>query len=151
MRGHEDEVTTAVFTADGSKVLSSSKDGTLRLWDAHTGAPLAVLQSGEGVVDDVAMSRDGKIATLSKDEVVQVFECEVCGEPRGRARARASPARRVSSRPTSGGSYSRRRPEPSASSRSAGSTTRSKRRRRRPVEAACVPPGPRRFEVRRPG
>jgi WD40 repeat protein len=79
MRGHDDEVTTAVFTADGSKVLSSSKDGTLRLWDARSGAALAVLQSGEGVVDDVALSRDGKIATLSKNTVVQVFECKVCG------------------------------------------------------------------------
>ena len=36
MRGHEDEVTTAVFTRDGSQVLSSSADGTLRLWDART-------------------------------------------------------------------------------------------------------------------
>ena len=79
MRGHDDEVTTAVFTADGSKVLSSSKDGTLRLWNSRTGAALAVLQSGEGVVADVALSRDGKIATLSKNTVVQVFECKVCG------------------------------------------------------------------------
>jgi WD40 repeat protein/DNA-binding SARP family transcriptional activator len=79
MRGHDDEVTTAVFTADGSKVLSSSKDGKLRLWDARTGAALAVLQSDEGVVADVALSRDGKIATLSKNTVVQVFECKVCG------------------------------------------------------------------------
>jgi WD40 repeat protein len=79
MRGHEAEVTTVVFTADGSKVLSSSHDGTLRLWDAHTGASLAVLQSGEGELDDVALSRDGKIATLAKGTVVQTFECEVCG------------------------------------------------------------------------
>jgi WD40 repeat protein len=79
MRGHEDEVMTVVFTADGGKVLSSSADGTLRLWDARTGAALAVLQSGEDNVNDVALSRDGKIATLAGDEVVHVFECEVCG------------------------------------------------------------------------
>ena len=41
MRGHEDELTTAVFTADGTKVLSASKDGSLRLLDARSGAALA--------------------------------------------------------------------------------------------------------------
>ncbi len=79
LQGHEDEVKTAVFTADGSRVFSSSADGTLRLWDARTGAPLAVLRSGEDVVDDVALSSDGKIATLNSGEIVQIFECEVCG------------------------------------------------------------------------
>jgi WD40 repeat protein len=79
MRGHEDEVKTVVVTQDSSKVLSASDDGTLRLWDARTGANLAVLQAGEGVVKDVALSRDGKIATLGQGEVVQVFDCEVCG------------------------------------------------------------------------
>jgi WD40 repeat protein len=79
MRGHDDEVTTVVFTSDGRKVLSSSHDGTLRLWDARTGAGLAVLQSGPGEVEDVAVSRDGRIATLGKGNVVQVFRCEVCG------------------------------------------------------------------------
>jgi WD40 repeat protein len=96
MRGHEDEVTTAVFTDDGSKVLSSSKDGTLRLWDSHTGAPLAVLQSGEGEVSDVALSRDGKIATLTNNAVVQVFECKVCGSLADvRALARSQRPRRL--------------------------------------------------------
>ena len=73
LRGHEDEVTTAVFTPDGTRVLSSSQDGTLRLWDARDGAQLAVLQSDEGELYDVALSRDGKIATLGKGEVVRVF------------------------------------------------------------------------------
>jgi WD40 repeat protein/DNA-binding SARP family transcriptional activator len=91
MRGHEDQVTTPVFTTDGSKVLSSSQDGTLRLWDSRTGAPLAVLESGEGV-KDVALSRDGKIATLREGDVVNVFQCEVCGsleEVRARALSRS--------------------------------------------------------------
>ena len=79
MRGHEDEVTTVVFSADGTKVLSSSDDGTLRLWDARRGVPLAVLRSNEGQLFDVALASDGKIATLGKGEVVHVFGCEVCG------------------------------------------------------------------------
>jgi len=95
MQGHEDEVTTTVFTPDGAKVLSSSQDGTLRLWDARTGVPLAVLQAGAGEVYDMALSRDGRIATLGKGEVVRVFQCDVCGsvaQVRARALAR-SPGR----------------------------------------------------------
>jgi WD40 repeat protein/DNA-binding SARP family transcriptional activator len=79
MRGHEDEVMTAIFTRDGSKVLSASADGTLRLWNARTGAPLAVLQSARGELFDVALSADGEIATLGTGEVVRIFDCGVCG------------------------------------------------------------------------
>jgi WD40 repeat protein/DNA-binding SARP family transcriptional activator len=79
MRGHEDELTNALFTADGSQVLSSSQDGSIRLFDAHTGTQLAAVQSAEGELYDVALSRDGTIATLGKGEVVRVFRCEVCG------------------------------------------------------------------------
>jgi WD40 repeat protein len=60
-------------------VLTSSQDGSLRLWDARTGTALAVLQSGQGEIYDAALSRDGKIATLGKGEVVHVFKCDVCG------------------------------------------------------------------------
>jgi WD40 repeat protein len=79
MRGHENAVTTAVFTADGKQVLTSSWDGTLRLFDARTGVPLAVLESGEGELYDAGMSSDGKIATLGRGEVVRVFDCDICG------------------------------------------------------------------------
>ena len=93
LRGHDDAVTTAVFTRDGRRVLSSSSDGTVRLWDARGGDALAVLQSGGTEVYDVALSSEGRIATLSEGEVVRVFECEVCGtldEVRALARSRVA-------------------------------------------------------------
>ena len=92
LRGHEDEITTAVFTSDGARVLTSSQDSTLRLWDARSGAALAVLQSDQGEIYDAALSADGKIATLGKGEVVRVFTCDVCGsldDVRALARSRA--------------------------------------------------------------
>jgi WD40 repeat protein/DNA-binding SARP family transcriptional activator len=79
MRGHQDEVTTVLVTATGRQVLSASQDGTVRLWDSRTGEQLASLQTGEGELYDIALSRDGKIATLGKGDVVQVFDCDFCG------------------------------------------------------------------------
>ena len=79
MEGHEDEVTSVVVTADGTKVLSSSQDGSLRLWDSSAGIPLAVLQSGAGPIYEMALSNKRTIATLGEGEVVRVFRCEVCG------------------------------------------------------------------------
>jgi WD40 repeat protein len=79
LRGHQDELTTAVLTRDDRQVVSSSADGSVRLFDAHTGAALAVLQAAEGAFYDLALSPDGKIATLGKGEVVRVFSCDVCG------------------------------------------------------------------------
>jgi WD40 repeat protein len=79
LRGHEDEVTTALFTADGARVLTSSQDGSLRLFDAQDGTEIAVLQAPQGELYDIVLSRDGKIATLGQGEVVRVFSCDVCG------------------------------------------------------------------------
>jgi WD40 repeat protein len=96
LRGHKDEVFDAVFTPNGSQVLSASGDGTLRLWDASSGVQLAVLQSGGDPLWDVAVSRrDGRIATLSSAGVVRIFNCEVCGsldQVRAIARARTQAA-----------------------------------------------------------
>ena len=79
LRGHRDELTTAIFVSGGAQVLSASSDGTLRLWDARTGDALATLQSGRDPLYDVTASRDGRIATIDEAGVVHVFNCEVCG------------------------------------------------------------------------
>lgn len=79
LRGHGEDVTTVVFTRGGQRVVSASQDGTVRLWDARGGEPLATLDAGKDAVYDLALSRDGQIATLGKDDVVRVFPCDVCG------------------------------------------------------------------------
>jgi WD40 repeat protein len=92
LRGPEDELTSALFTADGKRVLTSSNDGSLRLYDARDGTELAVLQAPQGQLYGVALSPDGDIATLGSGDVVRVFPCEVCGtldEVRALARSRS--------------------------------------------------------------
>jgi WD40 repeat protein len=80
MRGHTRDVTDASFSVDGSKIVSSGMDGTLRLWDSHTGAQLAVLQSTPGTeLHSMQVSNDGTIAVHGEDDVVRILRCEVCG------------------------------------------------------------------------
>jgi WD40 repeat protein len=92
LRGPDDELTSVTFTADGTRVLTSSQDGSLRLFDARDGTELAVLQQPQGELYGVALSDDGTIATLGRGDVVRVFPCEVCGsleDVRALARSRA--------------------------------------------------------------
>ncbi len=42
LAGHTDQVWHAVFSPDGSRIVTASYDGTARLWDSE-GKPLAVL------------------------------------------------------------------------------------------------------------
>jgi WD40 repeat protein len=63
LRGHTQEVTAAVFTPDGRRILSGSWDRTLRLWDAQTGKEI---RSWPAVtpVQQVALSPDGRHAAV---------------------------------------------------------------------------------------
>ena len=43
LTGHDGDITAAAFSADGSKVVTGSEDGTVRLWNAATGRNFATL------------------------------------------------------------------------------------------------------------
>lgn len=48
-------------SSDGRTLAAVGADGTLRLWDAWTGAETAVLHGDEGVMDFCAISPDGRL------------------------------------------------------------------------------------------
>jgi WD40 repeat protein len=60
LRGHTAPVTSVRFSADGSRVVTASRDRTTRIWDAGTGELLQTLRGHFGVVGDASFSPDGK-------------------------------------------------------------------------------------------
>ncbi|CCA70337.1 hypothetical protein PIIN_04276 [Serendipita indica DSM 11827] len=86
LRGHEAPVWGVAFSPDGSRIVSSSSDKTIRVWDADTGQPFGEpLRGHERSVDAVAFSRDGsRIVSGSYDTTIRQWETESrrpLGEP----------------------------------------------------------------------
>ncbi len=77
---HNDLIRSATFSTDGTRVVTASNDNTARLWDAETGASIAVLQH-ESRVKNAAFSPDGTtILTVAYDEIVRLWD-GISGEP----------------------------------------------------------------------
>ncbi len=71
-RGHEDLVTSVCVRTDG-KIVSGSKDKTVRVWDMH-GNELAVCRGHEDRVSSVYVTNDGKIVSGSVDDTICVWD-----------------------------------------------------------------------------
>lgn len=71
--GHNDAVGPPVFDASGSRILTYSRDGTAKIWDAQSGDEMLSLRHNDTVVD-AAFSPDGQyVATGSFDNTVKIW------------------------------------------------------------------------------
>jgi WD40 repeat protein len=78
-RGHDDAVTEAAFSPDGSLIATVSADSTVRVWDVSTGETLTVL-GGLGDVKGTVFSADGRtLLTVSSDAIVRIYPLPAYG------------------------------------------------------------------------
>jgi WD40 repeat protein len=79
--GHDGEVTSASFSADGGRVVTASLDSTARVWDARTGQEIAALRGHEGFVRSASFSADGgRVVTVSRDRTARVWDARTGAE-----------------------------------------------------------------------
>jgi WD40 repeat protein len=78
-------VNSAVFSADGKRIVSASTDATMRQWDAVTGQPIGKLLIGHNnSVTSAAYSPDGtRIVSASMDKTLRLWDAAT-GQPIGK-------------------------------------------------------------------
>ncbi len=72
--GHEELLTSQAFNHDGSQVVSGSEDGTLCIWDVHTGEVLRKCSHDDWVFS-VAFNHDGsQVVSGSEDNTLCIWD-----------------------------------------------------------------------------
>jgi len=74
-RGHTDAVLACAYSPDGSRILSISRDNTLREWDCETGRQLGCFENRDGVATTCAYSPDGsRIVSTSNGDTLREWD-----------------------------------------------------------------------------
>jgi MinD-like ATPase involved in chromosome partitioning or flagellar assembly len=78
---HQGIVSSAAFSPDGTRIVTTGKDNTARVWDGTTGEPLSRPLMHQGVVWSAKFSPDGaRVVTASEDHTARVWDA-VTGKP----------------------------------------------------------------------
>jgi len=96
LKGHTSSVDSASFSPDGTRIVTASYDGTVRVWDAARGTTLAELKGHTRGLSSAAFSPDGtRIVTASWDNTARVWDASTgtsLAELKGHTRAVLSAA-----------------------------------------------------------
>jgi len=77
LRGHSGWVRSVAISSDGTRIVSGSVDGLVKIWNAETGAEVCTMEGHAGEVFSVAFARDGKrIVSGSGDGLVKIWDAE---------------------------------------------------------------------------
>lgn len=68
LSGHSGSLTGAAFRHDGSKVATGSSDGTVRVWDAHTGGQVVSLGGLTAAPMNLSFQDSGRVISATVDE-----------------------------------------------------------------------------------
>jgi WD40 repeat protein len=75
LRGHSDAVLSIAFSPDGKRVVTTSLDKTVKVWDLANGVELLSLGGHSGPAYAVTFSPDGRrLATASADNTAKVWD-----------------------------------------------------------------------------
>lgn len=77
LEGHDKEINSISFNADGSKIITSSSDKTVKIWDTKTGNLIATLKKHEDIIVTAVFNKKGdKVLTASKDNSAIVWDAQ---------------------------------------------------------------------------
>ncbi|ETO10808.1 WD-40 repeat protein [Reticulomyxa filosa] len=74
LQGHSDIVNSVKFSSDGTKIVSSSNDKTIRVWDVKLGKEVLVLKENKCPIVDAKFSPDGNMVISCSDNMIQLWD-----------------------------------------------------------------------------
>src|SRR5262249_56503251 len=87
LRGHDDGVLSAAFSADGTRIVSASSDKTLRIWNADgSGEPIVLrtrpgtTQALTGLTVSVVWTPDGEHLLFTVDDTLRIWNTDGRGQ-----------------------------------------------------------------------